>query len=94
MSESDGSTLEQYLSASLEPVCAPASLWYRVDAELAGRPPVARRRMPRLALAFGVVLVALVSVGWYIDRPMPTGPSRTPSIQLSRGEHSCSLCHV
>jgi len=75
-------------------VRAPESLWYRVDAELAGPRPVARRRMPRLALAFGMFLVALVSVGWYLDRPVPTAPSRTPPVQLSRGEHSCGLCHV
>jgi hypothetical protein len=93
MSERYGSALERALADGLEPVRAPASLWYRVDAELAG-PRRARWGMSRLALAFGVLLVAVVSVGWYLERPVQPGSANPRPAQISRGEHACVLCHV
>ncbi len=51
----------------LQPARAPESLWFRVEAELAA--PPANRTMSRLALVFGVMLVAVVSVAGYLDKP-------------------------
>ena len=94
MSERFGGSLDSVLTEALEPVRAPESLWYRVDAQIAARRRVPRRTMSRLALAFGVLLVGVVSVGWYLDRPSPqTSPTVRPT-QISRGEHSCVMCHV
>jgi hypothetical protein len=60
-----------------------------------GVPRAARRLGPaRLALAFAVMLVAVVSVGWYLDRPAQPGSSVSRPLQLTRGEHSCLQCHV
>jgi hypothetical protein len=92
MSERYASELERALADGLEPVAAPASLWYRVDAELSGRRR--RRAFPRFALALGVMLVAVVSMGWYLDRPAPAGASSNRPVQVVRGEHSCVRCHV
>ncbi len=83
------SEMKQALADALQPASAPESLWYRVDAELA-RAPTPRRGMPRLALAFAVLLVAVVSVGWYLDKPAPA----VQPAQIVRGEHACALCHV
>ena len=94
MAETSTSALERGLAEGLVPVRAPESLWYRVDAELAGRRPVARRGLPRLALAFAVMLVAVVSVGWYFDRPASPGTAGTRPAQIVRGGHSCGMCHV
>jgi hypothetical protein len=94
MSERFGGSLESVLTEALEPVRAPESLWYRVNADIAARRPAPRRSMSRLALAFGVMLVAVVSVGWILDRPNPQVSPAARPMQISRGEHSCVLCHV
>ena len=100
MSERYASELERVLADGLGPARAPASLWYRVDAELAGRQSGKKsgsrvfQRPARLALAFGVMLVAVVSVGWYLDRPTPEGASSNRPAQFVRGHNSCVMCHV
>lgn len=88
------SGLERALADGLEPVNAPESLWYRVDAELSGRQAASWRRFGRLALAFGVVLVGVISVGWYLDRPTPQSPSANRPAQVVRSHNSCVMCHV
>jgi hypothetical protein len=94
MSKDYGSNMEQILANALEPVHAPASLWYRVDAELRERNPEPRRTLARLGLAFGVMLVAVVSVGWYFDRPtQQIAPVNRPA-QVVRSHNSCVMCHV
>ena len=94
MSKELAGGLEQVLAESLEPAHAPASLWYRVDAELTARRAPVRHSMMRLALSFGVLLVAVVSVGWYLDRPSPPDPSGNRPTVVSKGQHSCTMCHV
>lgn len=103
MSERFANDLERELASCLEPVRAPESLWYRVNAELSVPRPVRGYSLPRLALAFGLLLVATVSVGWYFDgrgrelRPVPQGAHR---LEVGRapspgtGQHACVVCHV
>ena len=86
--------LERALADGLEPASAPESLWYRVDQQLEARSPASKRGMSRLALAFGVLLVGVVSVGWYLDKPVSQPGPQTRPAQVSRGEHACVLCHV
>ena len=88
MSERFVSDLERNLASSLEPVRAPESLWYRVDAELSAPRPERGFSLSRLALACALVLVSVVSAGWYFDRPSPT--RATP---VTRGQHTCVVCH-
>jgi hypothetical protein len=94
MSNQSGGNLEFALQEALEPVRAPESLWYRVDADISARRPAPRRTMSRLVLAFGVLTVAVVSMGWYLDRPNPQVSPATRPMQISRGEHTCVMCHV
>ena len=94
MCERIAGELEYALSEALEPARAPESLWYRVDRELTPRPAAPRHTMSRLVLAFGMLVIAVISVGWYLDRPVPQAAPAARPAQISRGEHSCVLCHV
>jgi hypothetical protein len=94
MSKKCRSNMEQILATALEPVHAPASLWYRVNAGLHDRKLAPPRTVARLGLAFGVMLVAVVSVGWYLDRPaLQSAPANRPA-QVVRSHNSCVMCHV
>jgi hypothetical protein len=69
MSERISPAWERELTAVLEPVQAPASLWYRVEAAL-DKPAGPSPRTPRLALALLLVLV-LVAGAWFQLRTPP-----------------------
>src|SRR5690242_15626956 len=71
MSERISPAWERELISVLEPVTAPASLWYRVDAAL-DRPAPRRRRAPRLAFAL-LLIVAAAGAGWFELRVAPLG---------------------
>ena len=91
MSERFASDLERELASGLGPVRPPESLWYRVDAELAAASERRRRPMPRVLLAFGVLVVAMISVGWYLDGPAPRAAVRP--VQGNQTQHACVVCH-
>lgn len=88
MSERLANDLERELVSCLEPLRAPASLWYRVDAELSAARPARGHSLPRLALVFGLLLVSAVAAGWYFDRP-----TATRSTPATRSQHACVVCH-
>jgi hypothetical protein len=103
MSERFANDLERELASCLEPLRAPASLWYRVDSALEAPRPARWHSLPRLALAFGLLLVATVSVGWYFDgrgRELPPVPQGAHRVQVGRApapgssQHACVVCHV
>ena len=66
--------LEQELAASLGPVRAPASVWYRVEAALDARP--ARRRPWGMWAAVGLGAACLCAAIWMI----PRGPASAVAI--------------
>ena len=91
MSERFTNEMQRELASCLEPVCAPASLWYRVDAELTA-PPARGRSIPRLALVAGLLLVAAVAAGWYFDGrggalALPALEARRELTQPVQGAH-------
>jgi len=90
MSEPLTNHMQRELASFLEPVRAPESLWYRVDAELRAPRSAPRRSLPRLALVFSLLLVAGVSAGWYFERPV-SAVQPTPS--RAAGQHACIACH-
>src|SRR5260370_6188130 len=69
MSESYVTEFERLLEVSLEPVRAPESVWYRVEATLdagVGR----RKRLPHLALPAGLLAAAAcLGIAWFLPRP-------------------------
>ena len=83
--------MERELASSLEPVRAPESLWYRVDAELRTPLPAPGRSLPRLAFVFSLLLVAAVSAGWYFERPVS---AVQPAPSRAAGQHACIACHT
>ena len=104
MSERCSSDLERVLVDHLQPVRAPESLWYRVEAELRAPRPARGIALSRLALVFGLLLVSAVSVGWYLDRPgerpnsLVVQQPRAAEIQRAQPaqgsrQHACVVCH-
>ena len=86
------SELEQELTACLEPVRAPASVWYRVEAELFPAPSPGRSV---LRPALGVVLALLIcAAAWSIGNRTTTSPRAKVSSTPVNAAHACLVCHV
>ena len=85
------SELEQKLTLCLDPVRAPESVWYRVEAELF--PPAPRRRSI-LRPALGVLMAVLICAGaWSIgSRTSSSLPAKASTVRANNG-HACVVCH-
>jgi len=67
MSESYVTEFERLLADGLEPVRAPESVWYRVEAIL-NQPVGRRKRLPHVAWAIGLLAAACLCAIWFLPR--------------------------
>jgi hypothetical protein len=85
------SELDRELTLCLEPVRAPESVWYRVEAELF---PAPRRPRSILRPALGLLMAAVICVvAWSIgSRTPPVRPSKASALP-DNSRHACMVCH-
>ena len=94
------SELDRQLFTCLEPVRAPESVWYRVEAELFPA-PVPPRSLLRPALAV-LLAIFLCAATWTVGQrsaaehqaavPSAKARSKPPSVRED-SRHNCIVCH-
>ena len=96
MSETFMNPLERELTACLEPVRAPESVWYRVSAQL--DTPPRPHRSPWIA---GLVAAAACVAGaWFLPRPAARPVAGAASDVRAVGapatvkQQACGMCHI